>query len=257
MTSMNNLTKLGLIVLLGYFSGMPAAGQGKKRVQDGSPRVTLIAPLGLVAGQTSKVAVRGNKLESASTVKILDDKGSATIISKGKVNAQEKKTLQVGDTQIVVEVTLKRDLPREAVQLVVVTPEGETKPHDLLVETNLPVVRDKEPNDGFRQAQKVELPVVVSGAIDRPRDVDVFQFTGKAGQHVMLEVLAARHGSALDSILTIYNSAGEQIATNDDTKETNDSRLAVILPADDTYFVVLMDAHDSGSPVHVYWLLMK
>jgi hypothetical protein len=254
---MNNITRLGLIVLLGYFSSVPAAGQGKKRVQDGSPRIALIVPLGVVAGQTSKVTVRGNKLDSASAVKILDDKGSAAIISMGKVNAQEKKTPQLGDTQLVVEVTLKRDSPPAAVHLVVVTPEGETKPHDLLVETNLPVVRDKEPNDGFRQAQKIELPVVVSGAIDRPRDVDVFQFAGKAGQHVMLEVLAARHGSPLDSILTIYNSAGEQIARNDDTKETNDSGLAVILPGDGTYFVVLMDAHDSGSPVHVYWLLMK
>ncbi len=135
--------------------------------------------------------------------------------------------------------------------------QGETRPHRLLVETTLPVAKEKEPNDGFRQAQSVTLPVVVEGAIERPRDVDVFQFEGRAGQKVQFEVLAARHGSPLDSILTLYNAAGEQLAVNDDFEGSVDSRLEVVLPADGKYHVVLMDAHDSGSPIHVYRLLLK
>ena len=44
----------------------------------------------------------------------------------------------------------------------------------------LPERLDKEPNDSAAAAQKVTLPVIVNGRIDRPDDWDVFQFTGKA-----------------------------------------------------------------------------
>jgi hypothetical protein len=87
--------------------------------------------------------------------------------------------------------------------------------------------------------------------------VDVFKFSGKAGQRVTLEVLAARYGSPLDSILSLYNSSGVEIASNDDQKDTVDSRLEVTLPATDIYSVVLMDAHDGGSSIHVYRLVIK
>jgi hypothetical protein len=217
----------------------------------------LFAPVGVVAGKAARVTIFGVKLDTASAVKVLEDKGTATIVSKGNTDKADKGLAQVGDSQVVVEITLKADPPAQPVEVVVVTPDGETKPHSLLVETIMPVVKEREPNDGFRQAQDVALPVVVEGAVSRPRDVDVFRFQGKAGQKVTLEVLAARQGSALDSIVTLYGSGGRQIATHDDLEESVDSRLEVTLPADDTYFVVLLDAQDTGSAAHVYWLVMK
>src|SRR5205823_6624075 len=84
--------------------------------------------------------------------------------------------------------------PDPNVSFVVVTPAGESKPHPLLVETKTPVVKEKEPNDGFRAAQKVTLPVVVEGTIERAKDVDVFKFAGKRGQTLVAELVADRHG---------------------------------------------------------------
>ena len=54
----------------------------------------------------------------------------------------------------------------------------------------------------------------------------------RAGQRLVCEVLAARHGSALDSLLTLYDADGRQVATNDDTAGSTDSRLEVTLPRD-------------------------
>jgi hypothetical protein len=140
----------------------------------------------------------------------------------------------------------------------VVTPDGDTKPHQLLVEAALPVVAEKEPNEGFKQAQEIQLPVVIEGMIERPKDVDVFRFTGKKGQKVTAEVLAHRYGSPLDAMLTLYNAAGQQVAFNDDlAPDTRDARLEVALPAHGEYYLVLIDAHDSGGPAYAYRLVVK
>jgi hypothetical protein len=233
-----------------------AADEKKPDAKD-APRVVVTVPLGILPGVPTRVTVRGVKLDTATEVRLTDPKATAKLLSKGKVSlAKEQDPARFGDTQVEVEVTL----PPEAAaggSFVVVTPAGESKPHQLLVETALPVVAEKEPNNGFQAAQPIALPQVVDGAIQQPQDVDVFRFEGKAGQHVLLEVLAARYGSVLDSILTLYDDAGREIASNDDAGGSADSRLEITLPHDSTYYVSLIDAHDQGGPTHVYRLVAR
>src|SRR5262249_24621449 len=54
----------------------------------------------------------------------------------------------------------------------------------------LPAAFEKESNNDLRHAQKLTLPVIVNGRIDRPGDWDVFQFTGKANETIVAEVYA-------------------------------------------------------------------
>jgi hypothetical protein len=231
-------------------------GQGKKQGQKDEPRALLALPLGVKAGATTRLTVRGLKLDTASEVRFPDSKATAKILGKGKSAPPEKLPAdKVGDTQLVVEVTVPAGVRGPLLPFVVKTSAGETRPHALLLETAIPVTAEKEPNDGFDSAQKIQLPQAVDGAVDRPRDVDVFAFDGKAGQRVTFEVLAARHGSALDSILTLYGPGGTEVASNDDSGGSLDSRLEATLPRDGTYYVSLIDAHDRGSPLHVYRLL--
>src|SRR5439155_9242842 len=100
-------------------------------------------------------------------------------------------------------------------------------------------------------------PQVVDGMVSRPKDVDVFRFDGRAGRRLVFEVLAARHGSALDSILTLYDAAGREVASNDDTPGSVGSRLEVTVPRDGVYYLSLIDAHDQGGPAHVYRLVAR
>jgi hypothetical protein len=187
----------------------------------------------------------------------LQEGASARILTKGKAAVPDKNPDQVGDTQLEAEVTLPPGLPSGSVPFVVLTPAGETPPHELLVESSLPVVSEKEPNNGFRQAQPIRLPQAIDGLIHEPRDVDVFRFDGRAGQRLVFEVLAARHGSALDSLLTLYDARGQEVAANDDAGGSPDSRLEVTLPKDGTYYLSLIDAHDTGGPAHVYRLVAR
>jgi hypothetical protein len=236
---------------------LPSAAQDKKKPEKKpDPRILVIVPLGATPGKTTRLTIRGIALEQARDVKVAG--GNAKIVSKGPATVPDKNPEKVGDTQVVAEVTLDEKLPDGPVTVTVVTPAGETKPHKVLVETTLPVVAEKEPNEGFKQSQEIKLPVVIEGMIERPKDVDVFRFTGKKGQMVTAEVLAHRYGSPLDAMLTLYNSSSQQVAFNDDlAPDTRDARLETVLPADGEYFLVLIDAHDAGGPAHAYRLVVK
>jgi Bacterial pre-peptidase C-terminal domain len=234
------------------------AADEKKPDKKDAPRVIVTAPLGIVPGMTTRLTVRGVKLDTATAVRFTDSNVTAKVLGKGKVPlGKDQDPAKFGDSQVEVEVALPPGSGPDAGSFVVITPGGESTPHQLLVETALPVVAEKEPNNGFQQAQPIAVPQVVDGTVHQPQDVDVFRFEGKAGQHVLAEVLAARHGSALDSVLTLYDADGRELASSDDAEGSTDSRLDVTLPRDGAYYLSLLDAHDQGGPAHVYRLIVR
>jgi hypothetical protein len=111
-------------------------------------------------------------------------------------------------------------------------------------------------------AQKITLPVVINGRIEKPGDVDHFAFAGRAGEQVVLEVTARRLDSPLDSILQLLDPAGKQVAANDDCEDKGsglnthhaDSYLTATLPVDGTYTVVLGDTQRKGGREYGYRL---
>jgi len=121
---------------------------------------------------------------------------------------------------------------------------------------------EAEPNNDRAHAQKVKLPIIVNGRIDRPDDWDVFQFTGRAGETIVAEVMARRLDSPLDSMVRITDAAGKLVAMNDDHQDLGsglnthhaDSYVMTELPADGTYYVHLSDAARSGGEEYGYRL---
>ena len=68
--------------------------------------------------------------------------------------------------------------------------------------TRCPKGFDQEPNNDPSQRQKVQLPIIINGRMDRANDWDVFQVEGRAGDTIVAEVTARRLDSPLDSVLT-------------------------------------------------------
>ncbi len=255
---MRRRSSLAALFCLAASVALASAGAAAAQDAKDAPKVLLALPLGVPVGKPTKVTLRGLKLDAVTEVRWADPKVSAAVklLNKGKAAVPDKmEAARVGDTQVEVEVTVTAEMPG-APALVVRTPAGESQAHPLLVETDVPVVAKKEPNGGFRQAQPLSLPCEVEGAIAQAQDVDVFRVEGKAGQTLTAEVLAARFGSALDPMLTLYDAAGRQLAFNDDA-EGSDSKLAFTLPRDGIYYLSLIDAHDTGGPLHVYRLLVR
>lgn len=126
----------------------------------------------------------------------------------------------------------------------------------------LPQDFEKEPNNDARHAQKVSLPVIINGRIDRPGDQDIFQFTGKADETVVAEVSARRLDSPLDSVLELTDATGKVLAFNDDHEDLGsgvnthhaDSYLLTKLPSDGVYYVHIGDTAHNGGEEYAYRL---
>jgi hypothetical protein len=126
----------------------------------------------------------------------------------------------------------------------------------------LPECLEQEPNDSPATAQRLSVPVIVNGRIDRPGDWDVFSFEGRGGQQIVAEVLARRLDSPLDSVLKLTDASGRQLAFNDDYEDKGsglnthhaDSYLSAKLPADGTYYLYLGDAQHQGGREYAYRL---
>jgi hypothetical protein len=220
------------------------------------PKINAIAPFGITPGVATRLTIRGVRIEDATEVRCQEPKSRVKLLTKRKAEAPKEKGKGGNESRLEVEVTLPADYPNRTVTLTVLTPAGES-PASLLLVDRSPVVAEKEPNDGFRRAQPIQLPQEVNGSIGAAKDVDLYRFEGKAGQQVAIEVFANRYGSPLDSLLTLYDGKGRILAACDDMSNSSDSRLDVRLPQTGTYYVGVIDANDAGSANHVYRLSVR
>lgn len=127
-----------------------------------------------------------------------------------------------------------------------------------LLSTPFPVATEVEPNDRFQDGTPVITPVTCCGKFDRPGDVDAFRFEGQAGQHLVLEVMAQRLGSPVDTFLTLTTRSGAVIARDDDGSGGPDSRMEVTLPGTEEYVVfVRNNLKTGGGPQYFYALTIR
>ncbi len=126
----------------------------------------------------------------------------------------------------------------------------------------LPEKIEAAPATSAKGAKRLKLPIIINSRIARPGDLAVFRIDGKAGEEIVAEVIARRLGSPLDSVLTLTDAAGKQLAENDDFEDPAaalvthqaDSRLQVRLPAKGPYFLHIRDAQQNGGPEFAYRL---
>ena len=139
----------------------------------------------------------------------------------------------------------------------------------------LPECTETESNDATKDAQLIDRPpiksgVIINGRIDRPGDVDVFQFKGRAGDKMVAEVYSRRLNSPLDSVLRLTDTSGRVLQWNDDYMLKDDSHLhrdmtglvthhadsylLAELPKDGTYYVHLADSQNHGGQAYGYRL---
>jgi hypothetical protein len=126
----------------------------------------------------------------------------------------------------------------------------------------LPEITEAEPNQTSETANRIKVPVTINGRIGSGSDSDYFVFSAKAKQTLVMEVFARRLDSPLDSVLTLFNSKGQQILENDDTVDRSeglvthhsDSYLTYTFPADGDYYLRIADVQDKGGDEYAYRL---
>jgi hypothetical protein len=227
------------------------------------PRIALFSPLGVQPGQKNRITLRGWSLKEATAVVADSDGLKITVVSHATAPIPAKqKAEQIGDEQLELDIEVPADHTTRQVQVVVRTAAGESAPRPLPIGSSLPVLQEQEPNDGFRNAQSVSIPQLITGSIHADANVDVFAFELSQPACLQIRVEAAALGSNLDALLTLLTADGSILAGNDDNRSAasppaqRDSQLQVNLQPG-RYLVTLQDAQDRGGPAHPYQLTLQ
>jgi len=238
-----------------------------------------------------KVVLRGLRLDNPTEVRVSAASGgaasggtasggtasggtvaSAKIVSSGVAAVPDKfDPKRVGDRQVEIALTMPGEPPVDGrLELRVVTAAGVSPPYRILVDGGPPAVAEKEPNDGFDTAQAIDLvpgtSMKLDGSIHESRNVDVYRFEGRAGERLRGELIAARQGGPLDAFATLFDESGSIVFQADDAEDADaaggpvtspDPRWDTVLPRTGRYYLSLQDAHDRGSVLHPYRLILE
>ena len=105
----------------------------------------------------------------------------------------------------------------------------------------------------------VKVPVILNGRILKAEETDQWQLQLEEKQTVTVDLAAATLGSPLDAVLSIHDSEGKQLATNDDrAKDQPDPKLEFTAKVAGIYTIKIRDRFSSrGGPAYAYRLNLK
>ncbi len=223
--------------------------------QIAQPYLTSTAPSGAQRGKKVTLTVEGFNLTGATAV-LWNKPGITANIILNAETAREMPRPSTDPTKryqgdrgtrnrLQIEAIIAPEAAAGDYLFRLVTPLGTTNTNPFIVGTLLETM-EHEANDSLSEAQSLTLPTTVIGEMQERGDNDYFQFTAKAGQQLVFEVIASASGSRLDSVLTLFDSAGNQLATNNDNGIRRDSLLAYGFPAAGEYTLRLTDYEKQG-----------
>lgn len=118
------------------------------------------------------------------------------------------------------------------------------EPHPVLVKTQATRA----------QPMAIGLPVTITGRLDKPGDVDVYQFDAKKGQKVAFRIEARTLGFPLDPVLRLTDAAGKSIAQAKASAIGTDASLDFTAPGDGSYRIEVSDLHGAAGMRYAYRL---
>src|SRR5437016_3056458 len=227
------------------------------------PTINSVWPKGLERGAAATFTVEGRNLAGGKV--LFDSPGlSGKVLSVAGL-PEEKRVARPGvdfgaivpqgtKQEAKIEVTAAKDAEPGIHWFRVQTALGTSNMSVLDVGTLPEVYKPKVPREGAGEAQPVELPVTLVGALEQPGDTDTYQFSGKAGQEMVFQVVASELGSRLRSFLVLRDAAGQALAQAGYYSDEPDAVLAAKLPADGKYTIAVGDLEKGGGMDHFYRL---
>jgi hypothetical protein len=230
------------------------------------PKLNSLSPEWIQRDTTIDVTLTGENLGDVAQILFNGDPGlsatnvpppspsrpTVTIESTGGGITRADPGSAKDDKRLVIKVTAGPDVSLNPRELRVVAPGGVSDPLQLNV-GQWPEVAKRGSITTLAEAQLVELPAVISGALDSMAQTNHYRFKAKKGEDLVFEVDAARRGSALDSSLAVLDLAGKELARNEDALGL-DSLLFFAVPEDGDYIVQLRDYRYQGGNNYKYRL---
>jgi len=223
--------------------------------QVAQPYITTVTPGGGRRGSTVVLAVEGFNLTGASEV-LWSKPGVKAQITLNSEQTREKAKLAQGQTgalivdkatrnRVTIEATIAPDAPAGIYGFRLKTPLGTTNMGRVVIGA-LPETKEREAGESADGAQEIKLPTTVVGELSKDGDADHFKFSAQAGEQVVFEVVAAVLNSRLDSVLTLIDDKGAEIASNNDFDGRRDSLLGYTFKQAGVYVIRISDLERQG-----------
>ncbi len=151
-------------------------------------------------------------------------------------------------------ITAAADAPLGVREVRALGPKGVSAPLNITVGA-VPEIGEVEPNNTAEQAQAIAVPSAVAGVIQGSTEIDCFKFAAKKGDQFVLEVMAQRTGSPLDSSLAVLDAKGKELARDEDSRGF-DSLVEFTAPEDGDYIAQLRDFQYRGGGDYRYRLFV-
>lgn len=208
------------------------------------PELKSVSPCGAKQGTTVEVTVIGNRLEETEKLYFSNPGITAELISNKPTEPARFK------------VTVAPNVPVGVYDIRTIGKKGVSNPRAFDV-SDCTEVTETEPNNSRDKANRVPLNCVINGSMSPAEDIDWFVFEAKRGRRVLIESLAWRLDSRLDGTLTLFNSAGKEIASSQDANIRDQKRDPFIdfdVPEDGDYYVRYTDFMYNGGSESFYRL---
>jgi hypothetical protein len=225
-----------LLILTAAWPTAPVLAQPRR--QQAAPQ-SYAVPLAVAAGRTSEIVFRGPDVAGAKALR-------ASFQAEASFDADSADVTKV-------RLTVPASAPVGVGVVRLITPRGMSSLIPVMVD-DLPTINEVSGNSTPAGAQSLVFPVAVEGACDE-QGYDYYRLTGRNGQRVSVEVVAARLGSQLDPVLRLLDSNGKELAYREDAPGAGpDCRFAFTCPADGDYLLELRDVNYAGGAAYRYRL---
>ncbi|MDQ2898977.1 MAG: PPC domain-containing protein, partial [Acidobacteriota bacterium] len=258
-----------LMKLIAFFAVSFLAFAAKSESPTGSrttpPVISSVAPMGVSRGTTAELTVEGLNLGKTSAiylsepgikarvlhVKELPDQSDVRLGSNGTVS-----TVDLGPLPPRNLVTIELEISPEAVigpvSFRLQTPLGTTPASKFMIEPYYGEAPDKEPNDTPEDAFETFLPAILVGTISKPGDVDYYKIAVSAGEQLVFENTGKTLGSALQPLVSIYDSNQKLVKEFGEAGGRDANVFAQTFDKAGTYYVRLSDFEESGGAKNFY-----
>lgn len=196
-----------------------------------SPRFDRLTPLGAAAGSTVEVEITGADLEDVQTL-LFDRPGFKS------EHLKERRF----------RVTIAADLPAGTYDVRLLGRFGISNPRLFAVSHGLTETAEKEPNNEAETAQVIAVNSAVNGTSDGNGE-DVFRFSAKKGQRLVIECQAGKLDSQMDATLALSDASGKLLASNSDY-HGRDPLIDFLVPHDGDYLIRVHDLSFRGGQLY-------
>jgi len=208
-----------------------------------------LRPFSAPAGKKVEVSIIGSNLDNASEIRFSHPGITAKPVMLPADEFHSEPRTQSSRFQV----SVAPDVPPGIYEARVVSYFGLSTARPFVVaEADSREVAETSSHATRETAMPIEVNSVITGAVPS-RGIDWYQLKTKAGQRVLVELLAQRIDSRLDGQIVIYDSQGREVTRNRDWYG-RDSFVEIQSKQDATCFLAISDILYRGGSEHFYRL---